>query len=80
MPNDNSTTTNNSFPLFISFAQLREIYGISRTTAYRHMKTLGFPRPIQMGPNAVRFRKSEIDQWVDSRPLAPVHGSKEVAA
>ena len=70
--NDNTTT----FPEYITLAQLRELCGIPRTTAYRYMRTQGFPRPIQMGPNAVRLRKSDVIKWIDSRPPAPVHGSE----
>lgn len=73
---DNTT----SLPEYITFAQLHEFYGFPRTTVYRQIKTCGFPRPIQMGPNSVRLRKSDVEDWINSRPLAPVHGNKEGAA
>lgn len=68
------------FPEYITFTQLRELCGIPRTSAYRYMKSCGFPQPIQLGPNAVRLRKSEVIEWIENRPPAPVHGStKDVA-
>ena len=70
------SNSDTSFPEYITLAQLHEFYGIPRTTAYRYMRTQGFPRPIQMGPNAVRLRKSDVIKWIDSRPPAPVHGSE----
>ncbi len=68
------------FPEYITFSQLRELCGIPRTSAYRYMRTQGFPRPIQMGPNAVRLRKSDVIEWIENRPPAPMHGSTGEAA
>ena len=29
-----------------------------------------FPRPVKVGPAAVRWRESDITAWVESRPVA----------
>lgn len=68
-----------SLPELLTFENLKVHFGIPRTTAYRYMKTCGFPKPIQMGPNAVRLHKSDVEDWINSRPPAPVHGNKGVA-
>ena len=44
--------------------------GISRTTVYRLMRCGEFPEPIKVGPRAVRWPNSEIEQWLSDRPRA----------
>ena len=47
------------------------ITGLSKATLYRLVKTPGaFPRPIQLGPRAVGWRKEEIDEWLATRERA----------
>ena len=51
----------------------REVEGItsmSRSSIYRLMQEGGFPRPVRVGPAAVRWRASEITAWLESRPVA----------
>lgn len=67
-------------PELLTFRHLKDIYGIPRTSAYRYMQTCGFPTPIQLSANAVRFRRSDVEAWIDSRPQAAIHGSQEDAA
>ena len=50
--------------------QVEEITGLSRSSIYRLMQTDGFPRPVKVGPAAVRWRASDITGWVESRPVA----------
>lgn len=67
-------------PELLSFRHLKDLYGIPRTSAYRWMNELGFPKPIQLGPNSVRFKRTEIDAWVAERPTAAIHGGQEDVA
>ena len=50
--------------------QIEEITGLSRSSIYRLMQTGDFPRPIRVGPAAVRWKASEITAWLESRPVA----------
>lgn len=50
--------------------QVEEITGLARSTIYRLMKDGTFPRPIRVAPGAVRWRLSDIEAWLDSRPTA----------
>ena len=43
---------------------------ISRSALYRLMRENDFPEPIKIGPRAVRWRESEIEAYIDSRPRA----------
>ena len=60
--------------------QVEEITGLSRSSIYRLMQDGDFPRPVRVGPAAVRWRTSDITVWLESRPLATSElGSKKAA-
>ena len=50
--------------------QVEEITGLSRSSIYRLMQDGEFPRPVKVGPAAVRWRVSAITAWLESRPVA----------
>ena len=50
--------------------QVEEITGMSRSTIYKMMQNGEFPRPVRIGPAAVRWRASDITAWVETRPVA----------
>ena len=50
--------------------EVEAITGLSRSSIYRLMKDGGFPRPVRVGPGAVRWRASDITIWLESRPMA----------
>ena len=53
--------------------RLREVLalcGLSRSTVYRQMGERAFPLPLKVGVRAVRWRESEIEDWLASRPRA----------
>ena len=43
---------------------------IGRSTIYRLMRLGQFPSPIRIGPRAVRWRASELQEFVSKRPRA----------
>ena len=43
---------------------------MSRSAIYRAMQDRDFPRPVRVGPAAVRWRQSDIVDWLESRPIA----------
>ena len=49
--------------------EIEKITGISRSAIYRLMPDGEFPRPVKVGPAAVRCRESDITAWVESRPV-----------
>ena len=48
--------------------QVIQITKMSRCTIYRRIATGEFPRPIRVGPRAVRFKSDDIDAWIESLP------------
>lgn len=51
--------------------------GLSRSAIYRLMRAGQFPEPIKIGPRAVRWPQSELDDFLASRPRAT--GEQEAA-
>ena len=61
------------FPMHDRLMRRREvekILGISRSSIYRLMQEGKFPRPVRIGPAAVRWKASDIATWLESRPVA----------
>ena len=54
----------------LSRKEVEKRVGLSRSTIYDHMNAGTFPRPVRVGPKAVRWRTSEIDAWMDNLPVA----------
>ncbi len=50
--------------------EVEKISGMSRSSIYRLMQEGDFPRPVRVGPAAVRWKASDIVAWIESRPLA----------
>ena len=44
--------------------------GLARSALYAKMARGEFPRPIKIGPQAVRWRVADLKQWEASRPEA----------
>lgn len=49
-------------------AEVLELLGVSRQTLYNWMNKGEFPAPVQIGPNAVRWRNGDVADWLASRP------------
>lgn len=44
------------------------ICGISRSALYRQVDQGRFPRQVKVGARSVRWRKSDVEAWMSSRP------------
>ena len=42
--------------------------GLSRSELYRKIQIGEFPRPVRVGKRAVRWRESEVEEWITERP------------
>ena len=52
--------------------EVMEATGLSRTTIWRMKKRDEFPKSVQLGPRAVGWRSSDIEEWLNSRPASGV--------
>ena len=50
--------------------EVQERTGLSRSAIYRLMREDDFPLPRRLGQRAVRWRESDLEAWLASRPLA----------
>lgn len=46
--------------------------GLSRVSIWRKEKSGVFPARLRLGPNAVGWRASQIQQWLEDRDLGPL--------
>ena len=51
----------------IPLPELIKRLSTSKTSIYRMIKAGQFPRPLRLGPRAVRWREDEVMQWVETR-------------
>ena len=52
----------------VRMSDLPTILGISTATINRLRKDGDFVKPIELGRQAIGFRRSEIDAWLNNRP------------
>ena len=48
----------------LTLSQTIECLNLSRSTIYRMMKVGSFPQTVQLTPNRVGFRTSDLKKWV----------------
>jgi predicted DNA-binding transcriptional regulator AlpA len=54
-----------SFAELLTPAEVCRALRIGRATLRRlQMGTSGFPRPIEIAPRTIRYRQTEISQWI----------------
>ena len=49
--------------------------GLERSTIYREMRAGRFPLPLKIGERAVRWKLSEIEAWLATRPRTTGEGA-----
>lgn len=50
--------------------QVEQLVQLSRSTIYAAVKAGTFPPPIRIGARAVAWKISELESWLEARPLA----------
>lgn len=54
--------------VYLTVAQVLAIIGVSYATLWRWQKGGHFPHRRKLGPNRVAFLRSEVEEWIESRP------------
>ena len=67
-----------SDPLLTS-ADVRAATGLSKSELYRRIRCGAFPEPIKLGHRTVRWRLSEVEDWVAACPRATGREDRAVA-
>lgn len=56
-------------PLFLRMPTVMRMTGLGRSTIYRLIADRKFPSPVRLGPRAVAWRRADLDQWSEARPV-----------
>ena len=48
--------------------EVGDLVRLSRSAVYRRMQAGEFPRPVRIGPKAVRWRTEDIEAWLATHP------------
>jgi len=51
-------------PVLLTVKEVAEMLGLSERTIYRLADSGAMPRPVKIGA-AVRWRRNELDQWIE---------------
>jgi prophage regulatory protein len=64
-----STTRSDVEPgrLFARLPAVIQATGLGRSTIYRLVANGAFPRPVHLGPRAIAWRWSDLEQWSATR-------------
>ena len=64
-----STTRSAAEPgrLFARLPAVIQATGLGRSTIYRLVANGAFPRPVHLGPRAIAWRWSDLEQWSATR-------------
>ena len=54
----------------LTITEVQRRTGMARSTIYYLMRKGQFPIPLKAGGRIVRWKETEIDAWIDSRPRA----------
>lgn len=60
----------NSDKALIRRRQVEQLVQLSRSTIYAAVKAGTFPAPVRIGARAVAWNLSQVESWVEARPLA----------
>lgn len=60
-----------TLPLLLSARQAATLIGFGERMFHEFRKRDGFPSPVVLGPRAVRWRREEIQRWVETLPSDP---------
>ena len=50
--------------------QLEKLFKVSPATIYRWIKEGKFPKPVRLGANMVRWKASDIEEWMIQKEMA----------
>jgi prophage regulatory protein len=69
-PQSSSARADIATPLFLRMPAVMRMTGLGRSTIYRMVADKRFPGPVRLGPRAVAWRRTDLEQWSDARPMA----------
>ena len=68
-PEPSSGRAESVMPVFLRMPTVMRMTGLGRSTIYRLIADHKFPSPVRLGPRAVAWRRADLDQWSEARPV-----------
>jgi len=62
---------------FLRLPEVTRRVGLARATVYRDIAAGKFPKPIRIGPGAVAWIESEIEEWAQAQIRAARSSNRE---
>ncbi len=56
-------------PVFLRMPTVMRMTGLGRSTIYRLIAERRFPSPVRLGSRAVAWRRADLDEWSEARPV-----------
>lgn len=56
--------------VFVRMTAVVHMTGLGRSTIYRLIAEDKFPAPVRLAKRAVAWRRTDLEQWSERRPLA----------
>jgi prophage regulatory protein len=56
---------NDNRPLLLRISDVERAVGLGRSSIYRNIAAGKFPKPVELGTGAVRWRYDAIREWAD---------------
>ena len=57
-------------PLLLSIQQVADLFNCSERHVYELRRRGDLPPPIQLGPRIVRYRRTDLERYVESQAVA----------
>lgn len=54
----------------LSTDEILEMLGVTRACLHNWRRQGKFPQPLQLGPQKVAWKESEVQEWLEGRPRA----------
>jgi prophage regulatory protein len=56
---------------YLRIGVVMDVTGLGRSTIYRLMADEQFPPPLRLTKRLVVWRRTDVEQWFENRPIAP---------
>ena len=64
-------------PLILPALDAARTLSVSERKFHELRREAGFPQPIELGPRCLRWRVSDLESWLQSRPTAKPQGEPD---
>jgi len=67
---DQANNLDQSTSIYLNMRELEARYQVTKSTIYTWIKTRGYPKPVHLGANLVRWNSAHVEAWENEREAA----------